>query len=235
MKEYIEQLKAMPLFTGLDSAALEEVRQAAQVVERKKSGFFFRQGELAKKTFALISGRVKITQINDQGQQVFIRVISPGEIFALVATKGDTRYPVSAQAERSGVALAWEARDLLTLMNKHPKIAINGLQILSSRVQELQDRFRELATERVEQRLARILLRLAGKMGSKQASGILLDLLLSRQDLAEMTGTTLFTVSRILNQWQTLGFLEIGRQRVLIRNPHRLLLISETPVETSDK
>ncbi len=106
-------------------------------------------------------------------------------------------------------------------------MAVNALRFLAGRLHELQDRYRELATERVERRVARAVLRLARQAGRKTDAGILIDLPLSRQDLAEMTGTTLYTVSRILSSWESAGLVEVGRERVVIKRGHGLVSIAE--------
>jgi CRP-like cAMP-binding protein len=98
---------------------------------------------------------------------------------------------------------------------------------MSDRIQELQDRLRELSTERVERRIANTLLRLARQTGQKTPDGIRIDLALSRQDIAEMSGTTLYTVSRTLSRWEQIGIVESGRERVLIRSPHGLVAIAQ--------
>jgi CRP/FNR family transcriptional regulator, nitrogen oxide reductase regulator len=92
----------------------------------------------------------------------------------------------------------------------------------------MQARYEELATEQVEQRLARTLLRLIQRTGRRVEGGVLIDVRLSRQEMAEMTGTSLFTVSRILNRWQEAGLIELRRQRVLVRHPHGLVSIAES-------
>jgi CRP-like cAMP-binding protein len=101
-------------------------------------------------------------------------------------------------------------------------------------LRQFQDRLRELATERVERRLARMLLRLARQSGQKVTGGILIDLPLSRQNLAEMIGTTLYTVSRILSQWEAHGLVETGRERVVIRRPHGLVVIADDLPEVDE-
>jgi len=95
----------------------------------------------------------------------------------------------------------------------------------------LQERQKALVTDRVEQRIARILLKLTAQSGRKIEEGVLIDLPITRQDIAEMSGTTLFTVSLTLNEWERGGLLEIGRERVVIRNPHGLVSISDDLVE----
>jgi len=108
-----------------------------------------------------------------------------------------------------------------------PRLALNGLEMIAKHFVRAQDRYRELATERVEQRVARALLRLARHMGKKVDAGVLIDMPLSRQNLAEMAGTTLYTVSRILRKWEMNGFVNIGRERVVLKRPHDLVMIAE--------
>jgi CRP-like cAMP-binding protein len=112
-------------------------------------------------------------------------------------------------------------------MEQHSRLALNGLRLVAGRFQDLQDRYRELSTERVERRIARVLLRLARQTGQRTERGVLIDLPLSRQDLGEMTGTTLYTVSRTLSGWEQQGLIETGRERIVIRNPHSLVSIAE--------
>jgi CRP-like cAMP-binding protein len=113
------------------------------------------------------------------------------------------------------------------LMERFSRLALNALEMLAGRMHELQDRYRELATERVERRVARALLRLVRQSGRRVPEGVLVDFPLSRQDLAEMTGTTLYTVSRIFSGWEAGGLIEAGRERVVIRRPHALVSIAE--------
>jgi CRP-like cAMP-binding protein len=103
------------------------------------------------------------------------------------------------------------------LLRKHAQLAVNLLDLLAERLHEMQARYEELATEQVEQRLARTLLRLGERAGRSVDGGTLVDVRLSRRDLAEMTGTSLFTVSRILNRWQDAGIVQSRRQHILIR------------------
>src|SRR5205814_363728 len=161
------------------------------------------------------------------GHQVLLRAIGPGEMFGAVAALGDATHPATAQATGDCAALGWESDVITGLMEQFPRIALNALRFLAGRLQEFQDRCRELATERVERRVAHALLRLARQIGRPQEGGVLIDLTLSRQDIAEMTGTTLFTASRILSAWEQRGIIEGGRERVLIRKPDELLAIAE--------
>jgi CRP-like cAMP-binding protein len=110
-------------------------------------------------------------------------------------------------------------------MKTRPYLSFDLMKLMTGYIQEMQERYRELATEKVERRIARALLRLAAQMGTKNESGI--ELSFTRQDLAEMSGTTLYTVSRTLSDWERQGLVEAGRERVLIRNPHGVVSIAE--------
>jgi CRP-like cAMP-binding protein len=116
---------------------------------------------------------------------------------------------------------------MLDLVLRYPQLALNILRVVSAHVIEFQNRYRELATERVERRVARALLRLANQAGQKVAGGILIDVALTQQDLAEMTGTTRYTISRMLGEWEQRGLVKAGRGRVLVKQPHNLVVIAE--------
>lgn len=222
-----EYLQRVRLFHGLGSPDIAEIIQAARHHEIERDAFFFHQGDRATTLYVLSQGRVRLAQVTPEGHQVILHIASPGEMFGGIAALGDAIYPASAQAVEASSALAWDGDTMARLMERYPKMVLNALHLLAGRLQELQDRYREMATERVERRVARALLRLARQTGRKVEAGVLIDFPLSREDLAEMTGTTLYTVSRTLSSWEKQGLIETGRQRVLIRFPHELVAIAE--------
>jgi CRP/FNR family transcriptional regulator, nitrogen oxide reductase regulator len=220
-------LTVTELFSGLNPAEIEEVARAARTKTIEAGAFYFQEGDPAELTHVLVAGKVKLTQVTTDGQQVIMRYISPLEEFAVIAAFSSKVYPVSAEAVLKSTALTWDHDSMRKLMDRYPQIAVNAINILGARVQEFQDRLRELSTERVERRIARSLLRLVRQTGRKTSDGVLIDLPLSRQDLAEMNGTTLYTVSRILSAWETKGLVHSGRERIVIRRPHGLVAIAE--------
>jgi len=223
----VNDLRQVGLFQGLRLPALTTVLQASRQRVVPQDTFFFHQGDQATALYMLIRGRVRLTQVTPEGQQVILRIVSAGEMYGGIAALGDTTYPAAAQALEASAALAWDRDSMLRLMEAHARIALNALRLLAGRYQEMQDRYRELATERVERRVARALLRLLRQTGRKVEEGVLIDFPLSREDLAELTGTTLYTVSRILSGWERQGLVKTGRQRILIRIPHQLVVIAE--------
>jgi CRP-like cAMP-binding protein len=211
----------------LSPSELQVVSQAARLRQLERHAFLFHQGDPATSFYILVEGQVRLTQVTPEGHQVLVRFISSGETIGIIAALENTVYPLSAQAVEECQVLAWDSTTLEQLMERYPRIAINGLQLVSQRWRELEERYLELATERVERRVAQALLRLVRQVGRKVEGGILIDLPLTRQDLAEMTGTTLYTVSRILSRWEQENLVETGRERVLICYPHGLARIAE--------
>jgi CRP/FNR family transcriptional regulator, nitrogen oxide reductase regulator len=192
----------------------------------EEGGYFFFQGDPAEYLYILTAGQIKLLQSNPAGQQVNLRTIYPWQMFgALGAVREDASYPATAQALEDSSALAIHSQLLKELMKTRPYLSAGLMQLMATYIQEMQARYRELATERVQQRIARSLLRLASQSGQKAVDGI--ELTLSRQDFAEITGTTLYTVSRVLTDWERQGLVVSGRERIRILQPHALVRIAE--------
>ena len=191
--------------------------------------FFFFQGDLATYLYILVTGRAKLLQTNQAGQQVNLRTLNKWQMFgALGAVPENATYPATAQALEHSTTLAIESNFLKEMMQTRPHLNINPMQLMTGYIMEMQERYRELATERVERRIALTVLRLAGQIGKRlEGKELSVELPLSRQDLAEASGTTIFTVSLILADWERRGLVEAGRERVVIRNAHGLVQISE--------
>ncbi|MEW6402652.1 MAG: Crp/Fnr family transcriptional regulator [Chloroflexota bacterium] len=189
--------------------------------------YFFLQGDPASYLFILTSGRAKLLQTNRSGQQVNLRTINEWQIFGAVgAVREGGTYPASAQAMEQSTALALPSEVLHTMMENRPYLSMGLMKVMTDYIQEMQERYRELATEKVERRIARSLVRLTVQMGMKTGDGSI-ELAFTRQELAEMSGTTLYTVSRVLSEWEKHGLVETGRERVRIRTPHELVKIAE--------
>jgi CRP-like cAMP-binding protein len=219
--------KPVALFADLLPDALAEIRTSARIRNVEAGAAFFIEGDAATSFFVVADGSVKITQVTPEGHQVVLRLLASGDAFGGVAAFGGTTYPVTAEAVTDSSTLEWPGDVMGRLMERHPKLALNALRFVAGRLHELQVQYRQLATEKVERRVARALLRLVQQTGRRVESGVLIDLPLSRDDIAQMTGTTLYTVSRIISRFESEGLLEAGRQRVVIRNPHGLMKVAD--------
>jgi CRP-like cAMP-binding protein len=199
---------------------------AAEIKRIPKGSAVFDQGGAANDFFVLLQGYIKAVQATPSGEQTVVHFVGSREFFGCASLMGISHYPETALAIEDSIVLSWRAADMFRLMTSHPVIAVNLLRGVGSRMIEMQGRVGEIHTERVSRRIARALLHLARQSGRQMEIGIKIDFPLSRQDLAEMTGTTLYTVSRTLSRWQRLGILKGGRKSVIIVNPHRLVAVA---------
>jgi CRP-like cAMP-binding protein len=222
-----EVLARSPVFQELTAGTLAAI--AAKGVPRRlrRRELLFHQGDPAEEFAVVLEGRLKLTQVSLEGQELIVRYVGPGEMCAIVALFAGQDYPATAESVADTSVIAWPRRTLDNLMRAHPQLALNVLRLLTERMGELSDRLRELATERVARRVAHALLRLVRKAGRRTDRGVEIDMPLTREDIARLSGTTLFTVSRLMADWEEAGIVESGRQRVVIRSPHGLVAIAE--------
>jgi CRP-like cAMP-binding protein len=217
----------MPAFAGIGGAELDEILREAATRRLSKGTTVFDQGAEAELFYLLLDGRIKVVQVTPAGQQIVVRYINPGELFGIASALGRRDYPATAIAAVESLALAWPMRSWAPMVQRHPALATNTLRTLGARLEEAQERIRDMATERIERRVARALLRLIAQAGHRTEAGVAIAFPITRQDLAEMTGTTLFTVSRLMSAWEEDGIVEGGRQRIVVRQPHALVKIAE--------
>ena len=229
MKINSADLRRVSVFKDATDEDLKLFAEKGVLRSIEEGEFFFFQGDPAKYFYILVTGRAKLIQTNQAGQQVNLRTLTPWEIFgALGAVRENATYPATAQALEPSSALAIESDFLKEMIQTRPHLNVNLMQLMTGYIMEMQERYRELATERVERRIALTILRLARQIGQRtDSAGLQVELPLSRQEVAEASGTTIFTVSRVLADWERRGLVEAGRERVVIRNPHGLVQISE--------
>lgn len=216
-----------PLLANLPPPEIDAALTSSKLVVKQDGAFYFMDADPATHVYILLEGKIKLTQLSPDGQQVILGYLSPGREFGIIAALQDAIYPVSAQAVGECRAFAWQKEAINQLMLRSPTLALNAMRIMARQLKEFQHRIQELSTQRVERRIARTVLRLAQQSGRKITQGVLIDLPITRQDLAEMTGATLFTVSRTLKQWERQGLVRSKRTQVIILNTHGLVTIAE--------
>ncbi|RAI57082.1 Crp/Fnr family transcriptional regulator [Roseicella frigidaeris] len=214
------------LFGGLDPKVLEGIaaRGTSRLVRAGQA--VFRQGSEPTHLHLVMKGWVKIGHVTGSGAPLTIGIMEPGDVPGCVAVFRHTPYPATATAIVDSWLLTWPAAVVSELMERHPRISANALGLVGGRTEEMLHRSREFATEPVECRIARVLLRLAAKAGQPVGGGTEIIFPLSRQDIAEMAGTTLHTVSRTLRMWQRSGLVAGGRRRVVIQDEKALRAVT---------
>ncbi|RJF70754.1 Crp/Fnr family transcriptional regulator [Rhodopseudomonas palustris] len=221
----------LPLFAGFAPAELDAILLEARSIRIPKNGKVFEQGEDAHSFYVLLHGHVRASKVTLAGEQVVVRYVSPGETLGVAMAIGLSRYPATATAVDDSIVLAWPTAAWPRLVERYPSLATNTLRTVGSRLQETHSRVIEMSTQQVEQRVAHALLRLAKQSGRQVDNGVQIDFPISRQDIAQMTGTTLHTISRLLSGWEQRGLIESGRQKIVLREPHQLVVLAEQAPE----
>jgi len=224
---WFDWIRNATVFQGLDAHELESIAKLASLQSHEDGEYFFMQGDPALRSFLVVEGQVRLSQVTVEGQQVLLGYIGPGREFGIISGLNAVHYPVSAQAVGPTKALAWHHEVFKRMFAEYPQVQRNAMNIMARQIGEFQSRIRELSTQRVERRIALAILRLARHSGRKVKDGVLIDLPLTRQDLGELSGTTLFTVSRTLKKWESEGLVRSKREQVIILDPHALVELAE--------
>lgn len=219
-------LGSLPVFRQLPPEAIRELAAPMRPRRVARGEAVFLAGDAAIDFWILASGRLKLVHETDDGREVILRLIQPGDVFGGAGIWGDPRYPASAFAHGDSVVLHLPVATFTDLLGVYPALALGLIRLLASRLRDAEARIRELQTEQVEQRIANVLLRLAHKTGVKTTTGIRIGTALTRQELAELSGTTLSTASRTLSAWHQRGIVAAGREQVTLVQPHALVAIA---------
>jgi CRP-like cAMP-binding protein len=220
-------IRNLSIFQAMTDPDLDNVLAMASVRQLPEGAAAFTQGTEATEFFCLLNGRLKVIQTTPDGQQVVVRHVNPGDIFGIAKAMRRPDYPATAVAIVESLALAWSSTQWEAFIARSPTLALNALQTVGQRLQDAHTRILELSTEEVERRVAHAVLRLVRQAGRKTEEGILIDFPVTRQDIAEMTGTTLHTVSRVMTAWEAKGLVQSSRKRVVVVDPHRLYVLAE--------
>ncbi|WP_209883427.1 Crp/Fnr family transcriptional regulator [Rhizobium leguminosarum] len=220
-------LRSLPLFERMTDSDLDSMLEHALPRRVARGDAVFEQGAHAKSFFLLLHGRLKVTQVTHDGQQIIVRMVHPGDLFGFAMALRRSDYPGTARAAAESLVLGWPTDMWSRFVEQNPRLAVTAMQTIGQRLEEAHTRIREMSTEEVEKRVAHAVLRLSKQAGRTVDAGIRIDFPISRQDIAEMTGTTLHTVSRIFSAWEAKGIVQGGRQKLTVTDSHRLLRLAD--------
>jgi CRP-like cAMP-binding protein len=211
-------------FRTLGPAARKQVAAATREERASPGKVLFLEGEAADSLWAVKAGLVHIVKSGPEGRTVVLEVIPPGELFGAVVALDNRPYPATAVAAEDSVVWRLPASLARQLCQTHPTLRSAILEQVTSRLRAAHERLRSVALERVEQRLARTVLALVEKIGEPSDGGTNLNV--TRQELADMVGTTVETAIRVTSRWQRAGFVNSARHRLMITDPTSLARIA---------
>jgi CRP-like cAMP-binding protein len=216
------------LFSGASLPACKEIVSAAHEKKFESAQVIFHQGDSVRQVLLLILGCVKLLQVGANGNEIILRLIGPGELIGIAESHTRT-HNSTASAQQPCTALAWDIFTFEALFERHSFLRRNMLDMLLHHLDDMNERFREISTDRVAARLSSQMIRMMHQVGRQVNSGI--EISISREELAQLTGTTLFTVSRLLSDWDRQGIVVARREVVSIRNLAALVDLSETAAQ----
>ena len=216
-----EILRQSPMFSSLSQDELAELSKLTSERSFRAGEFIFWEEDAPDYFYIVVEGRIKVLKHASTGKEFIIAFFGLGEMFGEVAVFEGKSYPASAQTVADTMVLGIKKDNFLSFLSGHPQVALGIINILAGRLRDAQGRLKDLAGERVEQRLARILLMLSSKLGS--------TLPFTRQEIADMAGTTTETVIRLTSQLKDRGIIRSVRGKIIILDEGKLRLLSEGP------
>jgi CRP/FNR family transcriptional regulator len=225
-----DPLSRIPLFEHLSPRERRKV--AGEVVETRyrKDQFIFREGDPATSFHILKEGTVKCVKTSPGGRQVTLKVLMPGDLFCCDAAVLDGgTHPGCAQPMGDVSVLTLSKEAYFDLLRRNPDAALKVIQFLGNRLQEAQETAKILALNPAEQRLAALLVKLAGRAGLREGHQVRLTVRLTRQDLADMVGMTVETATRIMGRFKREKLVSGTARSLVIRNLPRMQQLAAPP------
>lgn len=217
----------VPFFAHLSIQELRDINKQFTATHFAAGDTIYYQDERATMLRVVVHGAVKLVRQTFEGKEILLNMLKPDDYFGNFSASGNATYSETAQAQTDACILSMRMRDFRSLLEQYPKVAVSALEITAARLQSSQKKIRHLITLPVKNRIAHILMILCEKFGEDSSRGKLLQLPLSRKDLADMAGTSTETASRVMSQFQDDGIITSGRQWVAINDPDRLKNIAE--------
>jgi len=215
------------LFLGL--SADQRRRLLNQMVKGHfdAGAYVFMEGHPADRLYLVASGRVKMVKHSPDGQETILSMFDSGQIIGEVGVLAGGTYPATAQAMEPTRTLSLARQAYVQLLQEHPSLAWSLIEELGRRIQAAHETIRSLAVEKVERRIARLLLRLAAAAGERRGDILELSVPLTRQEIADMTGTAVETAIRAMSKLRRLGLVDSKHGLIRILRAHQLVLFAD--------
>lgn len=214
----LRMLGRVPLFADLSASELTQVDRRFRAFGFEANEAIYRAGEPARRMYVVATGAAKAIRPGAEGRKTLLDLCGPGDFLGAVPALGEEVYPDWAWALSPSCLLGVDAEEYTAIMEQFPAVAMATLKGVSRRLSEAQRAVHLLAGAPLEQRLAAIVLLLADKAGRPWEGGTLLDVPLSREDLASMAGAATESISRLLSRWRRQGLVDSGRRWIAVRD-----------------
>jgi len=225
VKQRAESVRHFPLFSEIPSEDCERIVALAHERSYRRGKTIFFDGDPVRQIVFLTSGAARLSQTGSQGQEVILRLVGPGELLCVECFPKCTHCSTASAVEESA-ALVWEASQFQAVRDRFQILGRNITCVLVRTLNDLEVRFREVSTAKTAVRLSHQLVRLLDQIGKHSTGHV--EIAVSQRDLAQLTGTTIFTVNRLLNEWEAQGIVKLKREALQVLDVQALMEVSET-------
>lgn len=224
-------LRNMPFFQGLPDPAINWINPLFTEKDYKSGEVICLYGDPAEHLFIIADGVVRLLKQSLSGKEILLNLLRQGEFFGGLSGLGNDVYPETAQAHTSCCILVIDRTAFHTVIERYPSIALNVIDIMAKRLKEANDYVHRLSVMSVDVQIASLMVMLTGKFGKKRQHDVLLQVPLTRDDLAAMTGATTESVSRVMSRMKHEGLIDSGRGWVAIVDQAGLIAIAGEEIE----
>jgi CRP/FNR family transcriptional regulator len=214
----MKNIDKIDLFRNLSEEELKELEPYLAMASFKKKDDIFAEGDTPEWFYIVSKGQVKITKLSHEGKEIILEIISPYDIFGGVAVLRNFPYPANAIAMEDSEVVKISRKNLMRLVDRFPNLMHCIALKLGDRMKSSHDSLKNIALERVEARIAALLLKLSNKVGVKTTEGVLIDMRLTKQDVADMVGTTVETSIRTFSKFKKQGLVTDADGKLIIKN-----------------
>lgn len=222
-----ELLGNVSIFSSLDEKEIDQLLQATTTKKLKTKEVLFRKGDPGNQLYGILSGSLKVMTTGSDGKDVMFGLMGPGEVIGEIALLDSEERSASAVAVEPTELLTLHRRELIPFLEKHPGATIGLAGVLAARVRRLSERAEDRQTMPLPGRIAKRLISLSEEYGKHPIVGGPVEVRLPQQDLADLVGTTRESVNKQLRAWEEAGIVELGRGRVILKQPEALESITE--------
>jgi CRP-like cAMP-binding protein len=215
-------LRQVSIFSTLSPQEVKEIQPYVRVERYKKKESIFSEGDPSDWLYIVRTGKVKITKISHEGKEIILEVISPLDFFGGIAVMRGFPYPANAVAMENTELLKISRKNLLHIMDRFPGLMYCMATNIGDRIKGSHETLKSIALEKVESRIASLLIKLSDKAGEKTPEGVLINMRLTKQDIAEMVGTTVETSIRTMSKLKKAGLVSSKTGKILIKDLAKL-------------
>jgi len=216
------ELSQVSIFNTLSPSEAKEISPYFLRGKYRKKEAIFSEGDPSEWFYIVGKGKVKITKLSHEGKEIILEIISPLDFFGVIAVLRGFPYPANAVAMEDTEVLKISRKNLMSIIDRFPNLMYCMATNIGDRIKGSHETLKSIALEKVESRIASLLLKLSDKAGEKTSEGVAINMKLTKQDIAEMVGTTVETSIRTMSKLSKAGLVSTKAGKIVIKDIGRL-------------